>query len=178
MALLQTASQLNVPIATPGTIGVANRSSINLVVDTDVAGSGTLEIFAKIGSSSWIDTTQSIDLAAATGTIVSVTGGPYSTLKLEPTPVAGKIETQTDFVFDAAGKTITTVAGTFTGFADGDVITVSGTTLNDGVYTIVGAPTLTVITVVEVLADETPAVTMTIKSFGASTNYNIHTSIS
>lgn len=72
-------------------------------------------------------------------------------------------ETQSDLVFDQAGKTITTIAGDFSSFADADTIVVSGTTSNDGIYTINGAPTATVITVTEALVDETPAVPVTVE---------------
>lgn len=55
----------------------------------------------------------------------------------------------------AIAKTITSTVDDLSVFSDGDVIEVYGTTLNDGTYTITGAPTATVITVVEALVDET-----------------------
>lgn len=77
----------------------------------------------------------------------------------------GATESQTDFVFAAAGKTITTTAGDFSSFADGDKIVVSGTTNNDGIFTISGAPTTTVITVTEVVVDETPGTSVTVTAW-------------
>lgn len=164
-------SEINNLIASEVSI-VANKSKINVVIATDVVGTGTLEVFVRVAGSIWIDLVQPVDLSANTNTIIAFTGAPYNNIKFVPTPIAGKIETQTDFVFSVA-KTIVTAAGTFIGFADGDVITVTGTTLNDGQYTITGAPTATTITVVEALVDETPAVSVSIKSFGATTTYDV-----
>lgn len=80
---------------------------------------------------------------------------------------ANATENQTDLVFanvteSATDLTITgftfTTAGAggvdFSNFGDGDTVIVSGTTLNDGTYTVNGAPSATVLTVVEALVDE------------------------
>lgn len=177
MAIPINQNKKNVLIATQIDVSVANRNIINIVINTDTVGSGTLNILANVGKSAFIDITQPIALATETNTIKAITGGPYGSLRFTPTPIAGKIETQTDFVFAATGKTITTVAGVFSGFADTDKITITGTTNNDGVYTITGAPTATVITVVEALVDETPGVSVSVKSFGTTTTYDIDLSV-
>lgn len=68
----------------------------------------------------------------------------------EGTTVVVQTTEETDISFTAT-STISTVAGDFTVFDDGDTITVATTsTTNDGTYTISGAPTATTITITEV----------------------------
>ncbi len=59
--------------------------------------------------------------------------------------------------YAATGDTITRGTGSWItdGFEDGDMISVDGTTNNDGKYTVNGTPTATVLTVNEALTDET-----------------------
>jgi hypothetical protein len=68
---------------------------------------------------------------------------------MDATPSILQTLTLTDISFTAT-STISTAAGDFTVFSDGDSITVSSTsTTNDGTYTISGAPTTSTITISE-----------------------------
>lgn len=83
------------------------------------------------------------------------------------------VSTETlDFVL--SGSTITSTVDDLSVFSDGDIIEISGTTLNDGTYTVTGAPTSTVITVTEALADETaPIGTKVVTDKPASYNFSL-----
>lgn len=127
-------------IATDIAVDAAN--TINNVLDAialEPANAGTLFDSARSGA-----------LGAA-----YTANGPY-------------IETDaTSLTFATGPNTITRAGGTSDfvteGFADGQKIVITGSPSNDGTYTITGAPTGTVITVVETLVAEGPVTTATLR---------------
>jgi len=92
------------------------------------------------------------------------------------TPAAAATITRTDIAFvDSNPDTITTAAGDFvaSGFVDGDIITISGSTSNDGTYTIgasgVAVGTLTLVAT-DALTVEGTGATVTITAIRPFTN--------
>jgi hypothetical protein len=68
----------------------------------------------------------------------------------------------TSDTIDVDGYRISTVAGDFSVFVDGDTITVSGTASNNGDFTISGVPVVATMWVAEAVVNETAGASMTI----------------
>lgn len=73
-------------------------------------------------------------------------------------------DTQVDVSFTASTKTIASTLMALDTFSDGDRIVVSGSTSNDGTYTVTGTPTANSLVVVEILIDESASASVTIDS--------------
>lgn len=80
---------IDVPVAEETEIATEGATLINMVVSTDIAGTGALDIYAQIGSGgAWFDTGQSFDLATEMDAITAITGAPYTKIKLVPNVIA------------------------------------------------------------------------------------------
>ena len=120
---------------------------------------GVLTIEAAIKAAKWSE----VDLSTATTGLTALLASSFDVeqvLKFQDCVIAMYNEWNykkfSDLTFDSVGKTVTSAAGGFSdlGLTTGETITISGTALNNGDFTLDGTPSDTVITVTEVVADE------------------------
>lgn len=177
-----------ISVASPLIVTIpAAMKEITVVVEPDVAGTGTLDITAKVHESPAVtlNTLTSIDIATSPKADI-VDAGSYSELIFTPPAstniVVAVVDGGAGYAYaDADPDTITTTASKWGSVLAGDVVTISGSTIpaNDGTYTVASA-TATVLTLVgtDVLTagtlDTTGTIAIDRPSIITTTTYIVH----